>query len=210
MSVKMCSPSLCIVLMMMVLPATAWAQKAEPTPAANAAAAPSVAAGMPLTVDIVVSRFSGEKADKKISSAPYTMAVTARPGVVVQSAPLSSIRMGNRVPISTSVFPAGNDSRTPPPITSFQFQDVGVNIDGRASARPDGRYDILLGIEETTVAPTPPQVQGVQTASPPVIRTLRFNDTVVVREGETRQFTAATDRVTGETVKIEVTVKAVK
>ena len=125
------------------------------------------------------------------------MAVTARPGLV-QQAPLSSIRLGNRVPISTSVFPPANDGKANAPFTSFQYQDIGVNIDCRASARPDGRYDILLGIEETTVAP------------PPVIRTLRFNDTVVVREAETRQFTAATDRVTGETVTIEVTVKATK
>jgi len=197
----------CLSITLLVV-ATPLAQKSEPTTPPSAPTAAAVAAGMPLTVDIVVSRFSGEKADKKISTAPYTMAVTARPGLV-QQAPLSSIRMGNRVPIATSVFPPSSDGK-PAPLTSFQYQDIGINIDCRASARSDGRYDILLGIEETTVAPPPSQVQGVQTASPPVIRTLRFNDTVVVRDTETRQFTAATDRVTGETVKIEVTVRAVK
>jgi hypothetical protein len=213
MSVKTLPAFLWITLLVIVTPGIGLTQNREPTTSPSTAAAASTpaspaAAGTPLTIDIVFSRFSGEKADKNISTAPYTMAVTGRPGIV-QQAPVSSIRMGNRVPIATPVFPPSNDGK-PAPLTPFQYQDVGINIDCRASARTDGRYEILLSIEETTVALPPSQVQGVQTASPPVIRTLRFNDTVIVRDGETRQFTAATDRVTGETVKIDVTVKTAK
>jgi hypothetical protein len=33
---------------------------------------------------------------------------------------------------------------------------------------------------------------------------------LVLRDGQTRQFTAATDRVTGEVVKVDVTLRVVK
>ena len=55
---------------------------------------------------------------------------------------------------------------------------------------------------EGTVAPT--------AAGRPVIRQFRSMNTMVLRDGQTRQFTVATDRVNGEVVRIEVTLRVVK
>lgn len=43
-----------------------------------------------------------------------------------------------------------------------------------------------------------------------VMRSFRSASTLVLRDGQTRQFTAATDRVNGEVVRIEVTLRVVK
>jgi hypothetical protein len=44
----------------------------------------------------------------------------------------------------------------------------------------------------------------------PVFRSFRSTNTLVLRDGQTRQFTAATDRVSGEVVRIDVTLNVVK
>jgi hypothetical protein len=42
------------------------------------------------------------------------------------------------------------------------------------------------------------------------LRTFQVSNSVVLRDGQTRQFTAATDRVSGEIVRIDVTLRVVK
>ena len=44
----------------------------------------------------------------------------------------------------------------------------------------------------------------------PVIRSFRASNNVVLKDGQTRQFTAAADRITGEVVKVDVTLKVAK
>ena len=43
-----------------------------------------------------------------------------------------------------------------------------------------------------------------------MIRNFEAENTLVLRDGQTRQFTAAADRVTGEVVKVDVTLKVAK
>ena len=49
-----------------------------------------------------------------------------------------------------------------------------------------------------------------QSTSLPVIRSFRASNNVVLRDGQTRQFTAAADRITGEVVKVDVTLRVAK
>ena len=44
----------------------------------------------------------------------------------------------------------------------------------------------------------------------PVFKSFKTRNRLLLRNGQTRQFTAATDRVSGETVRIEVTLTVVK
>jgi hypothetical protein len=44
----------------------------------------------------------------------------------------------------------------------------------------------------------------------PVIRSFRASNNVVLKDGQTRQFTAAADRITGEVVKVDVTLKVAR
>jgi hypothetical protein len=187
----------------------------QPAPRAEAAppAAPAPPSRIvPLQIDLVIARYTGEKGDKKVSSAPYSLSVNATEGPS-QLRPVTRLRMGGRVPISTFAPPTDQNGKPVGPVAGggpVQYQDVGTNIDYRAGILPDGQFDVSITIEENSLAPNTQSggVQGIPTL--PVIRSMTAANNLVLRDGQTRQFTAAADRVTGEVVKVEVTLRVVK
>lgn len=159
---------------------------------------------IPLDIEVVVSRYQG---DKKISSLPYSLAVNAGPAGPGSG---TKLRMGANVPVPVTSFTPISDATGKPsnPLTSYNYQNVGTNID--CSARPlgDGRFVVTINVEERSVVQPP---AGSSTVSgSPVIRNFEAQNSVVLRDGQTRQFTAAADRVTGEVVKVDVTLKVAK
>ena len=159
---------------------------------------------IPLSVDVVVSRFQGEK---KISSLPYLLAVNANdnaPGGVCQ------LRMGASVPIQTIVAPAGNPAVPAGPMPGpVQYRDIGTNIDCSARGVDDG-FQLRLTVEDTSVYANVQDTATPTIGQMPVFRTFRSTNTLVLKDGQTRDFTAAADRVNGEVVRIAVTLKVVK
>jgi hypothetical protein len=156
---------------------------------------------VPLDIEVVISRYQG---DKKVSSLPYFLAVNA--GERVDP---TKLRMGANVPTpSTSFTPLVDGKPAPQSLVSYNYQNVGTNID--CSARPlgDGRFVVTIGVEERSVVQQPNASSPASGA--PVIRTFEAQNNLVLRDGQTRQFTAASDRVTGEVVKVDVTLKVVK
>jgi hypothetical protein len=167
---------------------------------------------IPLQIDLVIARYTGEKADKKVSSAPYSLSVNATEGPS-QLRPVTRLRMGGRVPISTFAPPTDQNGKPVGPVAGggpVQYQDVGTNIDSRAGILADGQFDVAITIEENSLAPNTQMagIQGVPTL--PVIRAMTASNNLVLRDGQTRQFTAASDRVTGEVVKVDVTLRVLK
>lgn len=161
---------------------------------------------IPLSIDVVVSRYQGEK---KISSLPYLLAVNTNdnaPGGVCQ------LRMGASVPIPSLIVPPGNPGGTTPgPMPGpVQYRDIGTNIDCSARTVEEGVFQLRLNIEDTSVY-TNAQDTGTPTIGQmPVFRTFRSTNTLVLRDGQSREFTAAADRVNGEVIRIAVTLKTVK
>ncbi len=151
---------------------------------------------IPLELEVVISRFTPD--NKRISSLPYSVAVNAG-----ERAEGTKIRMGANVPV-----PAGFGTAQ---VTAFNYQNVGTNIDCNARSLGEGRFVININVEERSVvqaaagAATPPN-----NVTAPVIRNFEAQNSLVLRDGQTRQFTAASDRVTGEIVKVDVTLKVVK
>ena len=150
------------------------------------AQAPTPSTTTPLKVQIVVSRYQGEK---KISSLPYTLSVTA--GVGRTSA---NIRMGAQVPV--------------PAAGSVQYRDVGTNIDCEAQALEDGRFRLQISVDDSSVYAE--ERPSAATSGSPSFRAFRAIDSMVLRDGGTSQFTTATDKLSGEIVKIDVTLTVVK
>ena len=153
---------------------------------------------IPIDVEIVISRYQG---DKKVSSLPYFLAVNAG-----ERAQETKLRMGANVPVPTTTFaPAAKPDNA---LVSYNYQSVGTNID--CSARPlgDGRFVITMMVNERSVVQQPGDAGAVSGA--PVIRTFESQNNLVLRDGQTRQFTAASDRVTGEVMKVDVTLKIAK
>jgi hypothetical protein len=169
-----------------------WAQDKPAAPASKPVASPKVVT--PLKVQVVIGRYQGEK---KLSSMPYTMTLNA--------GGRSNIRMGTKIPIT--MLSMSNVPKDAPVGGPIQYQDVGTNIDCLADEGDGGRYLLSISIDDTSVYPDDATARVVGN---PSFRSFRSSNTMVLKHGETGQFTSATDKVTGETVKVDVTLTVVK
>ena len=155
-----------------------------------------------LKVQVVVSRYQGEK---KIGSLPYTLSVN-------NDHMLSRLRMGSRVAVlSFPKSPAAAEDKSGL-VRPFTYQDVGTNIDCFALSTDDGRFRIEITIQDTSVYRTR---RPIRKASHRRSRTYphsahSHHATLILRDGQTTQFTTATDRVSGEVTKVDVTLTVVK
>jgi len=113
--------------------------------------------------------------------------------------------MGARVPVVGT--PPGSAPNFPPQVN---YENVGTNIDCFARTTDDGRFQLNLTIEDSSVYQNIEGAVAPTAAGRPVMRSFRSANTLVLRDGQSRQFTAATDRVNGEVVRIEVTLRVVK
>ncbi len=146
-----------------------------------------------LRVQVVLSRHEG---DKKIGSVPYMLSVSTH-------SKASQLRMGARVPISTR--PITGDA--PVPVSSFNYENVGTSIDCYAVALSDGRYQLTIGIDDSS----PYEGDKADTLNQPVsFRSFKSNQSVVLKDGQSTQLTMATDKVTGEVLRAEVSLTVVK
>jgi hypothetical protein len=166
---------------------------------------------VPLKVQIVVSRYQGEK---KVSSLPYTLTVNANDavlqGLIGQFEPrVARLRTGASVPVP-SMAPL-KDSPMPGPVGPVQYKAIGTNIDCTAQSTDDGRFRVDISIEDTSVYSEGQTAQGVAKMSDiPSFRTFQTSNAVILKDGQSTEFTAAADRITGEVTKVDVTVTVVK
>ncbi len=158
----------------------------------------------PLDVEVVIARFQG---DKRISSMPYLLAVNAT--VEVSRAPETQLNMGTEVPVPVNTF-APADGKTPP-LRSYNYRSVGTSIVASANRIQDGRFELRLSIDDSSVyTSTENKQNGPILGDTPVFRSFKTRNNLLLRDGQTREYTAATDRVSGEVVKVSVTLKVVK
>jgi hypothetical protein len=169
-----------------------WAQE-EAAPARNLT---------PLKVQVVIGRYQGEK---KVSSLPFTLSVNAPDA---RSAGHATLRMGAKVPIPVTTFgPSGPEGKAP--MTSWNYQDVGTNIDCIAAALDGGRFRLDVTIDDSSVY-SDEEIKAAAVKGIPTLRSFRASDQMVLKDGGTAQFTVATDKVSGEVVKVDVTLTVVK
>ena len=136
---------------------------------------------------------------------PYVMAVNA-------NGERGSLNMGAEVAIPNSTF-APSDPSKPQPIVSFNYRPIGTAIIcGAITTAEEGRFELNISVDdssvylkEDSVAASPAAVSNM-----PAFRSFKSRNTLLLRDGQTRQYTAATDRVSGETIRIDVTLKVVK
>ena len=152
----------------------------------------------PLRLALTVSRYEGEK---KIGSLPYVLQVAANDQGI-------KLRMGVEVPVPVTLV-ASATSGGGSPTTSFQYRNVGANIDCRADSLEDGRYRLHLTFEQSSL-PATPEGKPTESHDLPLFRTFMSEVTLVLRDGQTMQYVAATDPVTGESARIEATLTVMK
>ena len=166
----------------------------SPNPGARAAS--REARVVPLKLQVVLSKYQGEK---KVSSMPYILSLaTGQPRV--------SLRMGGEIPIPTSV------GGTEPAVVGFNYRSVGTNIDCWATALDEGRYNVNIGLEDSSVYSADQEVKGLSKSASamPSFNTFKVNETVILKDGESSQFTSATDKISGQVIKVDVTLTVLK
>jgi hypothetical protein len=155
----------------------------------------------PLRVQVVFNEYDGEK---KTSSLPYTLLVNAD-----DKGPQASVRIGLKVPMQVSSASGAADKHT-------EWQNLDVNLDGRAEKMDDGRFLLRLnaeklGIYTSSVNQKVPGVEKMEVnTTQPVIANFRSQLNLLLRDGQAIQSSVATDPITGHVVKVDVTVNVIK
>jgi type II secretory pathway component GspD/PulD (secretin) len=160
-----------------------------------ASTSPTVTA---LMVEVTVNRYQG---DKRLSSIPYVLAVTP-------DKERATLRVGGEIPIQRLANPSAKDQdATPAP--SFGYRSIGTNIDVSAAPAADGRYRLAILLEETSVYADDSErsiskAPAVAASGLPSFRNLRASNAVMLKDGQSLEFTAASDRISGEVARIAV------
>lgn len=143
--------------------------------------APSAVDVVPLRVEVTVSRYQG---DELTSSQPYSLAVTT-------GGLRSSLAMHTRMAVRGE--------------GSFSYEQAGTAITCEAGVVGEGRYRIRVRIEESSIEDAG-RASTVASLEPgtPIFPSFTSDATLVLRDGESRQYLAAPDRVSGETIRIDV------
>jgi hypothetical protein len=168
-----------------------------PAVAPQAPAAASAKEQALLKIQVVVSRYQGEK---KISSQPFTLSVMA-------NGPRATLRTGVQVPVPASPLAPAADGKTPP--VAINYKNVGTSIDCMARPLEDGRFRLELSIDDSSLASddqNQPFAKGL-----PQFRSLQISgETAVLRDAQTAQLVTAADKVSGEVVRVDVTLNVIK
>ncbi len=159
----------------------------QQTPAPSSQTPPKVEKPViSLKVQVTLSRYDGEK---KTSSLPFTLWVNANDGST------TTLNLASGVPTSDS---SGN----------VQQRTVGTTMSCSASSLDEGRFKLNLSISDSSVTPGKDKTDRV--GSLPISQSMQMNNYLIVREGQVAQIVAATDKVTGEVTKVDVTVSVLK
>jgi hypothetical protein len=95
---------------------------------------------------------------------------------------------------------------------AFQYRDVGTSIDASARNMDAGRFAVDVIIEDTSIFKDDER-NGAGTAQAddqPVLGRYRTQNNLVMKDGQSAELTVASDKVTGEVVKAEVTISVLK
>jgi hypothetical protein len=121
--------------------------------------------------------------------------------------------MGVEVPVMTTVFSGGSNSASIPQ-TSFNYRNVGTNIDCRADSVSADVIKLSITVTDSTVhlesTKTGAGEKSGVLSDVPAFRQFNSTFTVLMRDGQTTQHTSAVDPINGEVMKIDVTLNVVK
>jgi hypothetical protein len=177
-------------------------------PAQAAPARPVGRQLVPVEVLVVIAKFQGEK---RVSSVPYVLALNAVVGGVIgNNTERTQLTIGSEVPVPISTFTPVNDGKVAQPLRSFNYRNVGTVMSAAAVTAEGGQFEVELQIDESSLGTSTPDGRGNSSAEMPVFKSFKARNRILLRPGVMRQFTAATDRISGETVRIEVTLTTVK
>jgi hypothetical protein len=181
---------------------------AQGTKAPDAPENATAEASTPVKLQVVLSEYDGTK---KIANLSYSMPLIVAGGK--PSGAYSTLRIGVKVPVTTA------DSKTGG--TQIQYIDVGTSIDARVAHADDGKYQVDLKVDRSSLYVTVRDPDGKTVgrewsdgepppSDQPFVRQYRGDVGMFLREGQPTEGTVATDPLTGHVFKVEVTLNVAK
>ncbi|HEV2500528.1 MAG TPA: hypothetical protein VGY31_13190 [Terriglobia bacterium] len=159
---------------------------------------------IPVKVNVVISEYDGAK---EVSVLPYTLSAFASQS---KGRFRSSLRMGLNVPITY-----GSNQIT--------YKGVGTNIDCDVSPIEGGSFEVHVSLQRSSVYPpssseakatlqlsTLSRESAIIATNDPVFGQFNATFDAVLRDGQTKESTIATDPVSGHVIKVDVTLHLVK
>ncbi|HEY7497705.1 MAG TPA: hypothetical protein VH740_04305 [Vicinamibacterales bacterium] len=156
---------------------------------------------IPLKVQFVLSRLKGEQ---KVSSTPYMLGV-------LSNSQKTSLRMGIQVPVIQTIFGASKDAANIPQ-SSYTYRDVGTNIDCTAQNMGNGFFNLVITVSDSSIQLDRGAATQQKQLMPdvPAFRSFNASFAMTLREGQTMQYASATDPVSGEVMRIDVSLALAK
>jgi hypothetical protein len=161
-------------------------------------------------VDVVFTRWQGEKL---VSSLPFVLIANAS-----SRGTSTSIRMGVDVPVGTSTSNVtqttgaqGSSPRaTNTARVATEFRNVGTDIDANVARLDAANFSVGLNIRDSSIFTSDQTKMPNTLVDPTAFRTFSASNTLHLTDGQTRLFGVATDKITGETMRIEVKLTVLK
>jgi hypothetical protein len=178
-----------------------------PAPLVASAPLTQQPAVVPVTarLTVVISRYNGEK---KVGSLPFTLMVIPGDGSRGDGE-RTELQTGARVPVPQTTFNQEKGS----PTTSYAYQQFGTNI-GAAARILDpatNTFSVSLTVTDSQLlSDAPEQTQYAQGVRLPRYQSFSSSNRLILRDGQTVQYTAATDKTSGEVIKLDVTLNVIK
>ncbi len=163
---------------------------------------------MSFKVDVALLRLLG---GKEVSRLPFTLWVQATPPTVgkTPSSGTQRLRLGVDVPIGTISETNGTSMKTT--TTGENYRNIGTSIDATVTLLDDGRYDVRINLQDSSIFSGEGDGKtSLRSADSTAFRTFSTDNHWPMRDGQTLPFALATDKVTGETVRVDVTLAVVK
>jgi hypothetical protein len=190
---------LVVAAVMMARPVSAGAQETATLPT------------VPVQVDVVLTRLQGTKVT---SSMPFVLMANAG----ARSGNQTSLRMGVDVPVGTSTSnvtqttgASGNSPRaTATARVATEFRNVGTDIDASVNRTDSTNFQVYLSIRDSSIFTSDQTKMPNTMVDPTAFRTFSASNTLNMLDGQTRLFGVATDKITGETLRIEVKLTVLK
>ena len=95
-------------------------------------------------------------------------------------------------------------------MTSYTYRSVGTNIDCAARTVDGVSFKLDLGVSDTSVFIPDKQSTPSGLAGIPAFRSFTSTFNVLLKDGQTTQHTSATDSISGEVLRVDVTLTVLK
>ena len=157
---------------------------------------------IPLKVDVTLTRLQG---DKKISSMPYTMLVMANDQF---TSGRGSVRIGFDVPTGTQTSTTSQQGVTS---SRADYRNIGIQIDVQVQPIDLARFRVQVDLTDSSIYSAEAESRGLpRTVDPVAFRSFSSRGAVLLRDGQSSPAILATDKITGETLRADVTLTVVK